>query len=143
MTDMHAGLVWMIVGLVLLGAEILAPGVFMMWLGMAAIVAGLLVWLLDLAFGIQVALFAVLSAIALAVGIKLRPRARPSLNTQIAGLVGRSATAVSFHGHEGRVKVGDSDWAARLASGATAPEPGATMRVDGVDGTVLVVRPEA
>ena len=143
MTDMHAGLVWMIVGLVLLGAEILAPGVFMMWLGMAAIVAGLLVWLLDLAFGMQVALFAVLAAIALAVGIKFRPRARPSLNTQIAGLVGRSATAVAFHGREGRVKVGDSDWAARLASGATAPEPGAMMRVDGVDGTVLVVRPEA
>lgn len=142
MADMHAGLVWMIVGLVLLGAEILAPGVFMMWLGMAAIVAGLLIWLLDLAFGGQVALFAVLAAVALAIGIKLRPRARASLNTQVAGLVGRSATAVSFQGREGRVKVGDSDWAARLAHGAAVPEPGAALRVDGVDGTVLVVRPE-
>jgi membrane protein implicated in regulation of membrane protease activity len=142
MEDMHAGLIWMIVGLVLLGVEILAPGVFMMWLGMAAIVAGLLVWLLDLAFAMQVVLFAVLAAIALGIGIKLRPRARPGLNTQIAGLVGRSATAVSFQGREGRVRVGDSDWAAKLASGAAIPEPGAALRVDGVHGTVLVVRPE-
>ena len=39
---------------------------------------------------------------------------RPWLNTQQAGLAGRSATALAFHGREGRVRVGDSDWAARV-----------------------------
>lgn len=142
MGDMHPGLVWIIVGLILLGAEILAPGVFMMWLGIAAILAGLAVWQLDWGFGAQVGLFAVLAAISLAVGIRFRPRVRSALNTQVAGLTGRMAIALSFNGREGRVRLGDSDWAARLAAGAAIPEPGAQLRVDGVDGTVLVVRPE-
>ena len=47
-----------------------------------------------------------------------RPALSPSpparLNTQQAGLAGRSATALTFQGREGRVRVGDSDWAARV-----------------------------
>ncbi len=142
MDSMHPGLIWIIVGLILLGAEILAPGVFMMWLGIAAILAGLVVWQLDWGFGAQVALFAVLAAISLAVGIRFRPKARGNMNTQLGGLTGRLAIALSFDGREGRVRLGDSDWSARLASGAAIPEPGAHLRVDGVDGTILVVRPE-
>ncbi len=143
MGDMHPGLIWIIVGLILLGVEILAPGVFMMWLGIAAILTGLIDWQLNWAFGGQVGLFGVLAAISLAVGIRFRPRVRSSLNTQVAGLTGRMAIALSFNGREGRVRLGDSDWSARLAAGAPVPEPGAHLRVDGVDGTVLVVRPES
>ena len=142
MSNMHPGLLWIIAGLALLGAEIMCPGVFMMWLGIAAILSGLIVWQADWGFAAQVSLFAVLAAMALAVGIKLRPRAKPTLNTQNAGLAGRQAIALSFSGREGRVRLGDSDWSARLVTDATVPEPGAHLRVDGVDGTVLVVRPE-
>ncbi|MBS0639260.1 MAG: NfeD family protein, partial [Proteobacteria bacterium] len=39
-------------------------------------------------------------------------------------------------------RVGDSDWAARVVSGFPTPDAGARLRVDGVDGTVLLVRPE-
>lgn len=142
MSNMHPGLVWMIAGLVLLGVEILAPGVFMMWLGIAAILAGLIVWQLDWGFGAQVVVFAVLATISLAVGMRFRPSAKPTMNTQIGGLAGRMAIALSFDGREGRVRLGDSDWSARLATGAAVPEPGTHLRVDGVDGTILVVRPE-
>lgn len=143
MSNMHPGLVWMIVGLVLLGVEILAPGVFMMWLGIAAILAGLIAWQLDWGFGAQVAVFAVLAAISLAVGIRLRTSGKPAMNNQLGGLTGRLAIALSFDGREGRVRLGDSDWSARLATGVAIPEPGTHLRVDAVDGTILVVRPES
>ena len=143
MSNMHPGLVWMIAGLVLLGVEILAPGVFMMWLGIAAILAGLIVWQLDWGFGAQVGIFTVLAAISLAVGMRLRASTKPALNNQIGGLIGRMAIALSFDGREGRVRLGDSDWSARLAAGAAIPEPGTHLRVDGVDGTILLVRPES
>jgi len=143
MSNMHPGVVWIVAGLVLLGMEIMCPGVFMMWLGIAGILAGLIVWQLDWGFAGQVSVFAVLAVGALAVGIRLRPRAKQTLNTQIAGLTGRQATALSFNGREGRVRLGDSDWSARVATGAAIPEPGAHLRVDGVDGTILVVRPDS
>jgi membrane protein implicated in regulation of membrane protease activity len=42
-----------------------------------------------------------------------------------------------------RVRVGDSDWPARMARDQRVPEPGSIrVRVEGVDGTTLVVRPE-
>jgi membrane protein implicated in regulation of membrane protease activity len=42
-----------------------------------------------------------------------------------------------------RVRLGDSDWAARLPRGVAMPEPGSPVRVEAVDGTVLIVRPDA
>lgn len=137
-----ASVLWLLAGMALLGFEVLAPGVFMMWLGLAAIANGLVLLAVDVSFGTQVGLYAVFAAISLFVGLKLRKPPAPGLNTQQAGLIGRHAVALSFSGREGRVRLGDSDWAARLSSGATVPEPGARLRVDGVDGTVLVVRPE-
>lgn len=137
-----ASVIWLVAGLALLGLEMMAPGVFMMWLGLAAIANGLVLLVWDISFGTQVGIYAVFAAISLFVGLRLRQKPVPGLNTQQAGLVGRSVVALSFSGREGRVRLGDSDWSARLSSGATPPEPGARLRVDGVDGTVLVVRPE-
>ncbi len=141
-SNMHPGLLWMIAGLVLLGVEILAPGVFMMWLGIAAILAGLCIWQWDWGFGAQVGGFSVLAAIALFIGMRLRPSTVPVMNTQLAGLTGRPAMALSFTGREGRVRLGDSDWSARLIPGAAIPEAGAALRVEGVEGTILLVRPD-
>jgi len=134
-------IIWLAAGLVLLMLEILAPGVFMMWVGLAALGTGLAALSAGIGFELQVVTFAVLAAISLAAGLRLR-RPRRRLNTQQAGLAGRIATALSFHGREGRVRVGDSDWAARVPTDVAQPEPGAKLRVEGVDGTVLIVRPE-
>ena len=82
-----------------------------------------------------------LAAIALSVGLRFRHRP-VRLNTQQGGLAGRAATALTFHGREGRVRVGDSDWAARVPPDVAEPVSGARLRVEGVDGTVLIVRPE-
>ena len=140
--NLSPGLVWLLAGLALLGLELAAPGAFMMWLGIAAVATGLIVLLADAGFGSQVALFTIFAVISLFVGLRLRQRVRPSLNTQGAGLAGRSAVALAFQGREGRVRLGDSDWAARVPRGVEPPDPGTRLRVEGVDGTVLIVRPE-
>jgi hypothetical protein len=134
-------IIWLVAGLVLLGIEILAPGVFMMWLGLAALGTGLAIVLSGVGFELQVVTFAVLAAISLAVGLRFRHRPT-RLNMQHSGLAGRRATALVFHGREGRVRVGDSDWAARVPTDVAEPAAGSRLRVEGVDGTVLIVRPE-
>ncbi|HEY3847924.1 MAG TPA: NfeD family protein [Acetobacteraceae bacterium] len=134
-------IIWLIAGLALLMLEVLAPGVFMMWLGLAACGTGLVTLSLGIGFELQVVTCGVLAAISLVVGLRLRRHPAP-MHTQQAGLAGRTATALVFRGREGRVRVGDSDWAARVAGDVPQPDPGARLRVEGVDGTVLIVRPE-
>ena len=134
-------IIWLAAGLVLLMLEMLAPGVFMMWLGLAALGTGLVTLSSGVGFELQVVTFGVLAAISLTVGLRLR-RPPTRVNTQQAGLAGRIATALIFTGREGRVRVGDSDWAARVPTDVPPPEPGTRLRIDGVDGTVLIVRPE-
>ncbi len=139
---MSAWIIWVVAGLALLMLEIHAPGAFMMWLGLAACGTGLVVLASGVGFETQVIAFGVLAAISLGVGMRFRHRRPLRLNTQQAGLAGRSATALSFHGREGRVRVGDSDWAARVPADVAEPVTGTKLRVEGVDGTVLIVRPE-
>ena len=137
----HDWIIWLLAGLLLLIAEMLVPGVFLMWIGLACIGTGLAALSVTLGFDSQVVVFVVLAVVTLTIGLKLR-RKPPKMTTESAGLTGRSAVALRFHGREGRVRVGDSDWAARLASGVPAPDAGARLRVEAVEGTVLIVRPE-
>lgn len=142
---MNEALLWLAGGLVLLVAEIVLPGVFLFWLGLAALGTGVVVQLFDPPFAAEVVSYAVFAAIS--VGVALRLRARPqgprTLNTAESGLVGRSAIALAFQGREGRVRVGDSDWAARVPSGVAPPAAGDALEVVGVSGMLLIVRPPA
>jgi hypothetical protein len=142
---MDAGLIWILIGLALLGAEILLPGVWFLWIGLAAIGTGLLLLVAAPGFGIAVAVFLALLALGIGISLWLRPKRGPShqVNAPHAGLAGRQATVMSVEGAELRVRLGDSDWPARLAGGAAMPEAGAVVRVQAVDGTVLIVRSEA
>ena len=132
---------WVAGGLILLGLEIFVPGAFMMWIGLGALGTGLIVGVSGIGFAPQVIVFAILSGIAVAVGLHMRRPAR-RLNTRTAGLVGRPAIAISFDGRNGRVRLGDSDWAARVPHDVEPPEAGAHLRVTDVDGTMLIVRPD-
>jgi membrane protein implicated in regulation of membrane protease activity len=141
---MSESLLWLAGGLVLLVAEVLVPGVFLFWLGLAALGTGVVVQLFDPPLAAKVATFAVLAAIAITAAMRLRrldSRQARSINTAESGLVGRPAQALAFAGRLGRVRLGDSDWSARLAEDTPPPEPGAPLEVVGVDGTVLIVRP--
>ena len=125
----------------LLILEMLVPGVFMMWLGLAACGTGLLTIAFQFGFATQVVSFGILAAITLAIGMRVR-RPRQVMHTEREGLIGRPATALVFLGRDGRVRLGDTDWAARVPPDIAPPDPGARLRVAQVDGTVLIVRPD-
>ncbi|GGG29271.1 membrane protein [Caldovatus sediminis] len=139
--SLNPGLAWILVGLLLLGAEILAPGVYLLWIGLAAIGTGLYLMVAPAAgLADAVVVFLVLLAASIAVALRLRGGRlpRPRVNTPDSGLVGRTALVVSAAGPELRVRVGDSEWLALPAGGAALRE-GEVVRVVGVRGTALVV----
>jgi hypothetical protein len=137
-----AGLIWILIGLAFLGAEMFLPGVWLMWIGLAAVGTGLLLLVASPGFGVAVAVFIALLAAGISIGLRLKPKRGPShqVNAPHAGLAGRQATVLSIEGNELRVRLGDSNWPARLAGGAAMPDVGGVVRVEAVDGVVLVVR---
>lgn len=138
----YGGWSWIVAGLVLLALELILPGGVLVWLGLAAIVTGI-VALFDLApFSIQWVLFGVLSIagvsawLGLARRRKLDASDRPLLNRRAAQLVGQHAELTeAINGGFGRARLGDGTW--RVA-GPDLPR-GARVRVTGYDGTVLTV----
>lgn len=138
---MTAGAVWIVAGLLGCAAEMAAPGVFLLPIGLAACGTGLATEWLGLGSGSQVALFLLLTAVLVAGVWRMRGRGArvDAVNAPGAGVVGRTCRAVGFEGGEGRVALGDGTWAARTADGS-APEAGAVLEVVGLEGTVLVVR---
>lgn len=141
---MDPALIWILVGLVLLGAETLLPGVFLLWIGLASVGTGIMLLLVTPPFWVTVTVFIVLLAGGIAVALRLRrsDHPRPRVNTPDAGLVGRFGVLVEPGLSGPRVRVGDSDWAARLPRDVSDSPAGTRVRVEGVDGTTLIVRPD-
>jgi inner membrane protein len=138
------GLIWLLAGLLLLVAELVLPGVFLLWVGLAAIGTGALLLAATPDFGTAVLFFLALLAGGIWLGTRRR-RSRapgPEVNTPGSGLIGRTGTLRPGEGPGLRVRVGDSDWPARLPRDQRVPEGPVPVRVEGVDGTTLLVRPE-
>lgn len=139
--DLHPGWMWAIGGLVLLIAEIVAPGFFLVFLGVAAIATGLFTLLFDLSLAPQLVLFVIYTALAVMIG--KRWYAEPDhadqsirLNNPSERMVGKSVTVIDpVDDHGGRVRVGDGEWSARGGPAAA----GARVRVIAVDGNCLLV----
>ena len=132
---------WLILGLVLAVAEMVVPGVFLIWLAGAALITGVVSWVVPIGVPLQVMLFAVLAIVSVFAGKRyLRDNpilaADPMMNDRGARLVGENVIVTHvIEGGSGRVKLGDSEW---LVRGPDA-EPGTRMRVTGHDGAVLLV----
>lgn len=141
---MDAALIWLLAGLLLLGAEILIPGVFLLWIGLAAIGTGLMLLVVAPPLWVVVTVFVALLAAGIALALRLRRsgQTRPQVNTPSSGLVGRIGVLAEPNATGPRVRIGDSDWAARLPRDLAGIPAGTRVRVEGVDGTTLVVRPE-
>lgn len=132
---------WLIAGALLATAEMLVPGVFLIWIGAAAVLTGLLALLLPIGTTPQCLIFAVASVTAIYAGRRYLaanpiPTTDPLLNDKSARLVGSIVTAVEpVDALQGRVKVGDGVWSARGEDAAV----GDRLRVVSAEGTVLVV----
>jgi hypothetical protein len=132
---------WLVVGLVLMALEVAAPGIFLFWLGLAALLVGLLSFAVPMSWEIQLITFAVLSLAAVPVWRRLA-RARSSapehnfLNRRADALVGRVFTLEKpIQDGVGTVRVDDTVW--RVA-GPDAPA-GSRVRVVRADGASLTV----
>ena len=132
---------WFILGLVLAGAEMIAPGVFLIWLATAAILTGVIAFLSPIGLEIQVLVFALLSVLVVFsakrwLNEKPEASADPLMNDRGGRLIGETVVvAQALDGGSGRVRQGDTEW---LARGPDA-EPGTRMRVTGHDGAILIV----
>jgi membrane protein implicated in regulation of membrane protease activity len=135
---------WFLAGIVLMLLELVVPGVFLIWLGLAAVATGLVDLVVALSWQRELLLFAVLAIASAILGRNMMRREasrasdRPFLNRRAEALVGRVfVLAEPIVAGAGRVRVDDSVW---RVVGPDQPA-GATVRVKAVEGSALVVEP--
>jgi membrane protein implicated in regulation of membrane protease activity len=145
MTEMFSSLGtwnWLIFGFVLMALELMAPGVFLFWLGLAALLVGLVSFVLHPSWQTQLLMFAGFAAAAvpvwrrLARGNSAASASNPFLNKRADALVGRVFTLERpIIDGSGTVRIDDTIW--RVA-GPDAPA-GSRVRIVQADGANLTV----
>ncbi|MFG1464039.1 NfeD family protein [Xanthobacter sp. DSM 24535] len=134
---------WFVIGGLLLLAEVFLPGVFLLWLGLAAIATGGVALVMALSWQAQVVIFAILALVAVLAARQIAPKPdkasdRPFLNRRADGYVGRVFTLEhAIHEGIGRVRIDDTIW---RVEGPDLPV-GARVKVVAADGPVLRVEP--
>ena len=134
---------WMILAAVLFVLELLSPGIFLMWFGVAAATTGLIVFRYDVSWQWQLIWFCGLSLASVLLAAKyLRKHPleseRPLLNERAVQLIGQSFDLVDpIVNGRGSIHIGDTIW---RVEGPELPK-GARITVVGADGTLLKVAP--
>ena len=139
---------WMVLGAVLVIVELLAPGVWFLWLGLGAMATGTVVLFADqISWQYQLVLFGGLSIVSVIIGRLVMRRGQPAadhpmLNRRAQQYVGQVFTLLepTENGH-GRVRVGDSVWRVSLSSPDEELPAGTRVTVTDVDGATLKVEP--
>jgi membrane protein implicated in regulation of membrane protease activity len=134
---------WFIAAAILFGIEIMAPGTFTLWLGLSALLVGLISLAIDWSWQAQLVTFAVFAVASIPLWRRFfRGTQQPSdhllLNRRNDALIGRffkleNAIVDGF----GTVRVGDTVW---RVSGPDTPV-GSRVKVTGTDAAVLIVAP--
>jgi membrane protein implicated in regulation of membrane protease activity len=133
---------WLIFGFILMALELMAPGVFLFWLGLAALLVGLLSFVVNPSWQAQLLMFAVFSVAAVPLWRRFALKSgaasvsNPFLNKRTDALVGREFTLEKpIVDGSGTVRIDDTIW--RVA-GPDAPA-GSRVRVVRADGASLTV----
>lgn len=132
---------WFIAGTVLLLLELLVPGVFMLWLGIAAIVTGALSFAAGWPWQGDFIAFAVISLLLVPLWLRVSRRSnaitdQPFLNRRNVGMVGRGFTLEKpIVNGAGTVRIDDTIW--RIAGPDLAA--GSRVKVVRADGAELWV----
>ena len=133
---------WLIFGFILMALELLAPGIFLFWLGLAALLVGLLSFVINPSWQTQLLLFAIFAVAAVpawrhfARSASSNSVSNPFLNRRTEALVGREFTLEKpIVGGSGTVRIDDTIW--RVA-GPDAPA-GSRVKVVQADGASLTV----
>ena len=133
---------WLVLGMLLMIVEIIAPASFFLWIAIAAFIMTLVTLLLsELSWQLQFILFGALSVASLLAGrawFKRRPIASdmPQLNRRAEQYIGRTFTLTEpIENGYGTVHVDDTRW---RVSGPALPA-GKAVHVVGIDGTIFRV----
>ncbi len=133
---------WLALGAFLLIVELLAPGMFFLWMAEAAAVTGLLLFVFpSMGLELQLTIFSVLSVVSIAVARRFFKRHpiesdQPLLDRRAAQYVGRVFTLDRpIVNGQGKIRVDDSTWKVR----GNDCGAGTRVRVIGADGVVLIV----
>lgn len=134
---------WVLVG-VLLILELMMPGVFFIWLAIAAALVALLDAAVDMAWQYELLAFAAFSLVSVYAGRAVLRRREskdsdsPHLNQRMQGYIGRSFPLTqAISAGRGKVVIDDTVWE---VVGRDAAK-GTMVRVTAVDGLRLVVEP--
>jgi len=134
---------WFILAAVLLLLEVMAPGTFMLWLGLSAFLVGLISFAVAWSWQWQLLAFAAFSIAAIPLWRRVGTRARgatdqPFLNRRGEAFIGRVFTLEKpIVGGNGTIGIGDTVW---RISGPDCPS-GSRVKVAGVEGATLRVEP--
>ena len=137
---------WIILGGILLAIEVIAPGTFILWFGVSAILVGLISFAIDWNWQEQGVAFAILAIASFVMWWRLiRPARRnedasdqPFLNRRAQGFVGRVFTLEKpIVDGSGTVRIGDTIWR------VTGPDcaAGSRVKIARADGATLFVEP--
>jgi membrane protein implicated in regulation of membrane protease activity len=132
---------WFILGAVFLLLEVLAPGTFMLWLGLSAILVGLISFAIEWTWQAQLIAFAVFAVASIPAfrhfARKVEtPVDRPFLNRRAEGYVGREFTLEKpIVGGVGTIRIDDTVW---RVMGPDCPA-GSRVRIARAEGADLLV----
>ena len=134
---------WIVVGVLLLALELVVPGGFLVWMGVAAIITGLAAFIQPIGWPFQFLLFGGLSLILIVAWMRYfkdreRKSDRPLLNRRADTFIGHEAELDEpiLNGF-GRLRLGDTLW--RIA-GPDLPA-GRRVRIVAAEGALLRVEP--
>lgn len=133
--------VWVIAGVALLALELLVPGGFLLWLGVAGIITGLAAFFQPIDWPFQFLIFGGLSIVLIVAWMRYfkgrdQESDRPMLNRRAEAFIGHEAVLNEpIRDGFGRLSLGDSIW--RIA-GPDLPA-GHRVRVVSAEGAVLRV----
>ncbi|AJR00193.1 Putative activity regulator of membrane protease YbbK [Enterobacteriaceae bacterium bta3-1] len=136
---------WLSLGGVLLAAELLGAGGYLLWSGISALIVGLLTWIFPFGWEWQATLFAILTVATAFLWWRWLKRSQPEsknnddlLNQRSRQLIGARATleAPIVNGN-GRIRIGDSSW--RVTCYQDLPT-GTVVEVADVEGITLKVK---
>lgn len=133
---------WLVLGLVLLIAEMASGTTYLLWPAVAAFITALVAWVAPTEWTVELGAFAALVIALTAFGRPLVQRWRSEggasgLNERGQALIGARAVLSEFANGVGAVKVGDTRW---RAVSEEPLAPGESVEIASVDGATLRVK---
>ncbi|MBR3675749.1 MAG: NfeD family protein [Alphaproteobacteria bacterium] len=137
---------WLIWGLILSLLELVVPGTYLIWFGLAGLLMSLLTFFIPMSLTAQIIWFAVFSGIFAFIGwyayryifkTLKAPKEYQNLNDSAQQYVGRTVTvAEDVKDNQTKVQIGDSYW---LAYSEKPLKKGATAKVTAVKDSLILV----